>query len=249
MISLHNKVAVITGGARGIGREIAVCFAENGADIALIDLREQEMSVTASMVEELGKRVLTLRLDVRHRAQMQLAAEKVNNVFDKVDILVTSAGIAQSVPSLDMNEQDWADMINTTLSGTFWACQAFGRDMCDRGSGKIIMIGSKSGLIVNRGAEHAHYNASKAAVIHLAKCLAAEWAPSGVYVNCISPGYTLTDMTKDRIEEHGTWISRIPIGRLALPEDLRGAALYLASDQSNFTTGLNLVVDGGYTLW
>lgn len=177
------------------------------------------------------------------------AAEQVKKTFGRVDILVTCAGIGQQVSSLEMNEEDWTNMINTNQSGTFYACQAFGKMMCDNKSGKIILIGSKSGLIVNHPATHAHYNASKAAVIHLAKCLASEWAPFGINVNCISPGYILTPMTQDRVEEHPAWISKIPLGRLGLPKDIRGAVLFLATEQSSFMTGANLIIDGGYTVW
>ncbi len=249
MSSYNGKVAVITGGARGIGKEIALSFAKSGADIVLIDLLKDQMEETASEISKLGRKVLTLTCDVSIKSEVDKTAAIVEEHFKHADILVTSAGIGQCKESFDLDKNDWNSMISVNLNGTFFAAQAYGKIMRKHKAGKIIMIGSISGTIVNKDAFQTHYNVSKAAVIHLAKCLAVEWAPYNINVNCISPGYVLTDMTKGREDEQQKWKEAIPAKRLALPSDLTGAVLYLASEQADYTTGLNLVIDGGYTVW
>lgn len=249
MNSFDGKVAVITGGARGIGKEIALCLAKHGANIVLIDLLKTQMEETADEISKLGRKALPLVCDVSSKNEVDKSAAIVDEHFKRADILVTSAGIGQCKESLDMDESDWTAMMAVNLNGTFFASQAYGRIMRRQNAGKIIMIGSISGTIVNKDAFQTHYNVSKAAVIHLAKCLAVEWAPFNINVNCISPGYVLTEMTKGREEEQLKWKEMIPAKRLALPSDLTGAVLYLAGDQADYTTGLNFIIDGGYTVW
>lgn len=249
MNSFNGKVAIITGGARGIGKEIALCLAKHGADITLIDVLKIQMEETAHEINELGREVLPLICDVSIKSEVDKTAAIVEERLKRADILVTSAGIGQCKESLNMEESDWISMISVNLNGTFFVSQAYGKIMRKQNAGKIIMIGSISGTIVNKDAFQTHYNVSKAGVIHLAKCLAAEWAPFNINVNCISPGYVLTDMITGREEEQLKWKELIPANRLALPSDLTGAVLYLASDEASYTTGLNFIIDGGYTVW
>lgn len=163
---------------------------------------------------------------------------------------VNSAGIATRARAEDLEEEDWDDVVGVDLKGIYLCTRAEGRAMLARGSGSIINIASMSGQIVNRPQLHSHYNAAKAGVIQYSRSCAAEWALRGVRVNCISPGHTATPMTAHSIPVISKeWVSNTPMGRVGQPEDLQGAALYLASAASAYVTGHDLVVDGGYTLW
>ncbi len=176
----------------------------------------------------------------------------VGDTLEVPSVLVTAAGIEINGDSVDVTARDWRKVIDVNLTGTFFAAQAFGRGLLEAGRpGSAILIASMSGSIVNVPQWAASYNASKAAVMHLAKSLAVEWAPAGIRVNSVSPGYVLTDLTQAILDKepalHDDWVARIPQGRMAKPDDLAGLVGFLASDASAYLTAQDLVIDGGYT--
>lgn len=249
---LADRVAIVTGGGRGIGREIVRTLAGAGAHVAIADLDEATASEAAADVASLNRRSLAVRTDVADRGSVNAMTDAVLAAFGRIDVLVNDAGICINTSVEDGTPEDWSRVIEVNLNGTFWTSQAVGRVMLARGSGSIVNIASMSGLIVNWPQPQAAYNASKAAVIHLTRSLASEWASRGIRVNAVSPGYIGTEMTKRGMNTPGwgeTWMSMSPLGRMGTPADVAYAVLYLASDAAAFATGTNLVVDGGYTIW
>ena len=249
MFELKGRAAVVTGGARGIGRACAEALAEMGADVALVDIHQENLARAADELTAHGSRVLSHLCDVTQPQEVQTMAQEVQQAFGRLDILVNSAGIALWAKGEEMTEEQWDRVLDINLKGTFLCCQAVGRAMIAQQRGSIINIASMSGHIINKPQPQVAYNASKAGVIHLTKSLAVEWAPYNVRVNSISPGYTATEMTMTVPEYHQGWTALTPMGRMAQPSELVGAVIYLASDASSFTTGHDLVIDGGYSLW
>ncbi len=249
LFRLEDRVAVVTGGARGIGRTCARAFAQCGAHLALLDVHEENLATAKDELSKLGVKVETFVCDVAKSADVAQAAAGALQAFHRVDILFNSAGIALWADAEKMTEDEWDQVININLKGTFLCCQAFGRQMIEQKKGSIVNVASMSASIVNKPQSQCSYNASKAGVVHLTKSLAVEWAPHGVRVNCISPGYTLTPMVVKLPEYHDGWKALVPMGRLAEPEEIAGGVLYLASDAASYTTGHDLVIDGGYSLW
>lgn len=249
---LTGKVALITGGGRGIGREIAGVLAESGANIAIAELDPTAGAQAATELQQTGREAMSVETDVRSSKSVDDSVRQVIERFGKIDILVANAGICVNTPAETTTDDDWLNVININLNGVYWSCRAVGRHMLERQSGSIVTIASMSGSIVNKPQPQAAYNASKAAVIHLSRSLAAEWAGRGVRVNSISPGYTGTEMTKRglSIPEWGkVWMEMTPMARLGMPKEIALGVLYLASDAASFTTGSDLVVDGGYMAW
>ncbi len=249
LFALEGKVSLITGGARGIGRACAQALAEMGSDLALLDIHEENLARAAEDLAGDGVKVTRLHADVTDVAAVQRAFDQAVAGLGRLDVLVNSAGIAHWAKAEEMVEDDWDRVVDIDLKGTFLCCQAAGRVMIPRRSGSIINIASMSATIINKPQPQAHYNSAKAAVVHLTKSLAVEWAPHNVRVNCISPGYTATEMTMTVPEYHEGWVSLIPMGRMAEPGELAGAVIYLASEASSYTTGHDLIIDGGYSLW
>ncbi|MFQ6133871.1 MAG: SDR family oxidoreductase, partial [Armatimonadota bacterium] len=237
MFELKGRAAVVTGGARGIGRACAEALAEMGADLALVDIHEENMAKAAEELAAHGTRVLSHLCDVREAEAVQAMVQDVQQALGHIDILVNSAGIALWAKGEEMTEEEWDRVIDINLKGTFLCCQAVGRVMIEQKRGSIVNIASMSGSIINKPQPQVAYNASKAGVIHLTKSLAVEWAPHGIRVNCISPGYTATEMTMTVPDYHEGWTGMTPMARMAEPEELLGALIYLASDASSFTTG------------
>jgi NAD(P)-dependent dehydrogenase (short-subunit alcohol dehydrogenase family) len=251
-LNLAGQTAVVTGGARGIGYAVARALAAEGLNVALLDLLEGVSESAELLARDFGVRTLGLRLDVTDQDATDAAFDAITAEIGVPQVLLTAAGIEINGDSIDVTAADWRKVIDVNLTGTFFAAQAFGRGLLRAGlPGSAVLIASMSGLIVNVPQWAASYNSSKAAVAHLAKSLAVEWAGSGIRVNAMSPGYVLTDLTRQILEREpeleAGWVAMIPQGRMATPEDLCGLVLFLASDVSSYLTGQQLVIDGGYT--
>lgn len=248
---LTDRAAIVTGGGSGIGAAIATSLADFGAAVGCVDRDHAAAQVTADAIAAAGGRALALRADVTDEDQMAACVASVEAELGPLRIAVNSAGVAGGQPSTDMTLDEWRRVVDVNLTGTFISCRAQGRAMLEHGAGSIVNIASISATIANRGLTQAHYNASKAGVVHLSRSLALEWADRGVRVNAISPGYTLTPMN-ERAEVADlvtAWTHDTPIGRLARPDEMAGPAVFLASDASSYVTGIDLVVDGGAVGW
>jgi NAD(P)-dependent dehydrogenase (short-subunit alcohol dehydrogenase family) len=248
--SLKGKKAVVTGGARGIGGTTAVALAEAGADVAVMDLIDS--SQTVKTIKELGKDSFGLQTDVTVEEQVNKAFNTVKEKFGRIDIVFSNAGIAHCVKCEDMTFDEWRKVLSVDLDSMFLVNRAAARIMIADGSGgSIINTASMSGIIVNYPQEQVAYNAAKAGVIQLTRSLAAEWAKYNIRVNSISPGYICTDMTPATSNKAwmDTWFAMGPAKRLGTPQELAGAVLYFAGAAATFTTGANLVIDGGYTCY
>jgi len=247
---LLGKVAVVTGGSRGLGREFARALADAGARVAVLSPNLEACQRTAEQLVREGGTAMAVAADVRERAQLKRAAEEVAEALGPADILINNAGIGIKRDSLDVTPEEWRDVFAVNVDGVWNCSQIFGAGMVSRGRGAIVNIGSMSGLIVNRPQHQAAYNASKAAVHHLTRSLAAEWAPFGVRVNALAPGYVKTDMSPvDAPELQRWWIEDAPMRRYAEVSEFGPAVVFLASDASSFMTGEVLVMDGGYSLF
>jgi len=246
VFDLTNKVAIVTGSARGLGRAMALGLAKYGANIVIADLRFSEASETKKEVESLGRESLAIKVDVTKSDSINEMVEKTLEEFDKIDILVCSAGVSVRKPALEITEEDWDRVIDINLKGTFLCDQAVGREMKKKGRGKIINIASVSGQLGHPN--RSPYTASKGGVVLLTKALAVEWARYNINVNAIGPGFFRTPLTEDYLSNEKIYneiISKIPMGRPGEVEDLIGPAVFLASDASNYITGHTLFVEGG----
>lgn len=244
---LKDKVAIITGGARGIGCAIALLFAKEGADIAIADLNLEEAEKTAGEIELLGRRTLAFEVDVTDYLKVEVAVNKILDKFGKVDILVNNAGITKDNLILRLSDADWDAVITVNLKGTFNCTKAVSRVMLKQRSGRIINIASIIGIIGNTG--QANYAASKAGIIALTKTTAKELASRNINVNAVAPGFIQTEMTARLSEEvRQKMLKVIPLARFGLPQDVANLCLFLASDESSYITGQTLVVDGGMVM-
>ncbi|MHB8626258.1 MAG: SDR family NAD(P)-dependent oxidoreductase [Aggregatilineales bacterium] len=252
LFDLTDRVALITGGGRGIGREIARTLAQAGAHIAIAEFDPAMGEDAAAEVQGMGRRSIAVKTDVRDSENVEAMVRQVLEKFGQVDILVNNAGIAVNTPAEDTPIAEWQNILNVNLNGVFYCCRAVGKHMLTRQKGAIVNIASMSGVIVNKPQPQAAYNVSKAGVIMLTQSLAAEWANRHVRVNAVSPGYIGTEMTKRGLSNPDwakTWLEMTPMGRVGEPTDIAHAVWYLASDAAAFATGTNLIVDGGYTAW
>jgi NAD(P)-dependent dehydrogenase (short-subunit alcohol dehydrogenase family) len=248
--TLKNKNIFVTGGARGIGKAIARGFCQaEASSVAIIDLDFEEAQKTVSELSQEGTEVFALKVDVTDMNNIENMILALKEKWHQLDVAVCNAGICINAPAEEMSVDDWNKVININLTGVFFTAQAAGKWMIERGNGSIIITASMSGHVVNSPQPQCAYNASKAGVIMLAKSMAVEWAQKGVRVNCISPGYTGTELTLQMTELFPIWQKHTPMKRLAKPEEITGAALYLASEASSFVTGEDIVIDGGLTCW
>lgn len=252
LFDLSGKVAFVTGAGSGIGQRLALGLAEAGADIAAFDLATSVgMADTVASIEKLGRRAIPCAGDVTNAEDLTNAVATAEKNLGPLAIALNCAGIANATAAEDLPLAQWQRMIDVNLTGIFLSCQAEARVMLPRRAGAIVNIASMSGVIVNRGLTQAHYNASKAGVIHLGKSLAMEWADRGVRVNTISPGYTLTPMNKrpEVAEQLKAFAADTPVGRIATVDEMVGPAIFLCSQASSFCTGVDLLVDGGFVCW
>jgi NAD(P)-dependent dehydrogenase (short-subunit alcohol dehydrogenase family) len=251
LFSLDNRVALVTGAASGIGRRIAIGLAESGAHVGLLDLPRFDLGPTVAEIDRLGRRAVTFPADVTSPDDLAAAVASVEAELGPLRLAVNSAGIANAAPAEEMDRAQWQQVIDVNVTGVFLSCQAEARAMLRHGQGAIVNIASMSGTIVNRGLLQAHYNTSKAAVAHLSKSLAMEWSSRGIRVNAISPGYTATPMNlrPEVAEQVKQFEADTPLGRMATVDELVGPAVFLLSDAASFCTGVDLLVDGGFTCW
>ena len=248
---LDGKKIFVTGGARGIGKSVAIAFAEAGADVAIVDVDIAEAEKTAAeLMENYGVKTIAVKTDVTNPEEVDAMVEKVVENFGRLDVAFCNAGICLNVPAEEMTYEQWRKVIDINLTGVFLTAQAAGKVMLKQGSGSIINTASMSAHIVNVPQPQCAYNASKAGVIQLTKSFAIEWAKRGVRVNSISPGYIGTELTlnspslKPLIEQ---WNAMAPMGRMGRPDELQSICVYLAGDTSTFTTGSDFIVDGAFT--
>lgn len=249
--SLKDRVGIVTGAGQGLGKSFALALAEAGADVVVAELDGDTGQQTSSEITAMGRYSAFIRTDVTNRQDTQYLADLTYDIFGRLDFIINNAGIVHWESAETVSQSNWQKVIDVNVTGVFNCCQAVAKYMINQQSGSIINIASMSGNIVNFPQPQASYNASKAAVAHLTKSLAAEWAPNNIRVNAISPGYMKTAMTESVLEdpEYGhKWINAIPMKRPGVPSELCPAAIYLASDASSYMTGANLVIDGGYTI-
>lgn len=252
LFDLRGDVAFVTGAGSGIGQRIAIGLAEAGADVACFDLSGSAgLPTTVERIQALGRRALALEGNVTRAEDVQAAVAATEKDLGAMAVAVNCAGIANATAAEDMPIEQWQRMMQVNVEGVFLSCQAQARVMLPRRRGSIINIASMSGSIVNRGLLQAHYNSSKAAVIHLSKSLAMEWSDRGLRVNSISPGYTMTPMNaRPEVAEQCKIFERdTPMGRMATVDEMVGPAVFLASKAASFCTGVDLIVDGGFVCW
>jgi len=244
---LDGRVAIVTGGARGIGFETAKALKENGATVVIVDINA-ELGAKASKELAVG----FFQADLTQLDQVTSLASDIQHQHGRIDISFNNAGVCVNVPSEECSGEDWRRVIDINLNAVFYCCREFGKVMLKQGKGSIINTASMSGIISNTPQPQSAYNASKAGVIMLTKSLAGEWASRGVRVNAIAPGYIGTEMTKIGMSNESwykVWKEMTPMGRVGEPREVAAPVVFLASDASSYFTGSVLTMDGGYTCW
>lgn len=246
---LTGKTALVTCGNQGLGKAFALGLARAGAKVAISGRRAAANDAAAAEASAAGHSFVTITADITDDDQVTAMTGQALDAFDgHIDILVNNAGACYHAPTFDITDQQWASVFDLNVRAVWKTSLAVGQGMRERGAGSIVNIGSMSGLIVNRPQWQLAYNASKAAVHHLTKSMAVEWAHYGIRVNAVAPGYVKTEMAPvDRAEFKRYWIDDAPQQRFALPEEIAPAVVFLASDAASFITGAVLVADGGYT--
>jgi NAD(P)-dependent dehydrogenase (short-subunit alcohol dehydrogenase family) len=250
---LGGRIAVVTGAGQGIGLACAEALGEAGAKVITADRDPAAAETARAGLTAKGFDAEVAVMDVTDSKGVSKVADQLAAKYGKIDILVNNAGIARSeTPAEKVTDEHWLNVIDVNLNGTFWCCRAFGKHMLDARSGAIVNIGSMSGFIVNKPQEQSYYNASKAAVHHLTKSLAAEWGARGVRVNAVAPTYIATPLNafvKDSPKMYDAWIGGTPMARMGEVDEVASVVLFLASDAASLMTGSVVLVDGGYTCW
>ena len=251
--ALPGRTALVTGGGQGIGLACVEALAEAGARAIIADRDGAVAEKGRSELKAKGYEIEVVAMDVTDSGRVREVADEMVARHGKIDILVNNAGIARSeTPAETVTDEHWLNVLDINLNGTFWCCRAFGNHMLKAKSGAIINVGSMSGFIVNKPQQQCYYNASKAAVHHLTKSLAAEWGERGVRVNAVAPTYIETPLNafvKSNPKMYNAWIGGTPMARLGKVEEIASVVLFLASDAASLMTGSVVVVDGGYTCW
>lgn len=253
-LRLDGRVAIVTGAGQGIGAASARALGEAGATVIVADVVPERVAKTVAELKALGIKAFGFELNVIKSADVDRVAAEIEKAHGPAGILVNNAGIVKSdIKAEDMSDELWKSHIDVNLDGVFWCCRAFGRQMLKAGKGSIVNIGSISGFISMNPQPQAHYNASKAAVHHLTKSLAAEWAKRGVRVNAVAPTYIETPLTAFGIRENPAmykmWLDMTPMGRVGQPDEIASVVHFLASDASSLMTGSIVVADAGYLCW
>jgi gluconate 5-dehydrogenase len=248
LFDLSGRVALVTGGGSGIGRQLAQALAELGADLVLCARRADRCEEAATELARLGVRAIGLRCDVSDEAEVEAVVARTLTELGRLDVVVNNAGTSWGAPAVEHPLEAWQKVIGVNLTGTFLVSQAAGRVMIERGGGKIVNIASNAafGGLPPELMDAVAYNASKGGVVSLTRDLAVKWARHGITVNALAPGWFPSDMSRVLVEQRGeALLAEIPLGRLGGPHDLKGAIAFLASAASDFVTGHVLVVDGG----
>lgn len=250
MFDLSEKVAIVTGARRGIGRGIALSLAKSGADVVVSDIDLSECQKVVGEIESTGRKGLAVKCDVTQKSEVEEMVAQTVKEFGKVDILVNNAGVVGFKPFLELTEEEWDRVIDINLKGQFLCAQAVAKEMVKQKWGRIVNIASIASGQVGVGFPNvAHYCASKGGITALTEALALELSPQGINVNAIGPGVIETDMTKGMLADEKTTqgiLMRVPKGRVGQPEDIGAAAVFLASDEADYITGATLFVDGGW---
>lgn len=250
---LDGRTAVVTGAGQGIGFACAQALGEAGARVVVGEVLADRVEAAVRQLKALGIDAAGATLDVRDSSAVEALADSVEKSHGGADILVNNAGIAISdVRAEDTSDEHWRKHMDVNVDGLFWCCRSFGKRMLARGKGAIVNIGSMSGFIVNKPQPQSFYNASKAAVHHLTRSLAAEWGSRGVRVNAVAPTYIATPLTLFGMENkamYDVWLEMTPMKRVGQPEEIASTVLFLASDASSLLTGSIVLADGGYSCW
>lgn len=252
LFDLSGRTALVTGAGSGIGQRIALGLAQCGAAVGCLDRRtDAGLADTLAMIADAGGRAIALAADVTDRTALDAAVAQTETDLGPLSIAVNAAGIANAAPAEDMPEDQYQTLMDINLKGVFLSCQAEANAMLKHGRGAIVNIASMSGVIVNRGLMQAHYNASKAGVIHMSKSMAVEWVDRGIRVNTISPGYTATPMNTrpEMVHQTKEFEAQTPMQRMASVNEMVGPAVFLVSDAASYCTGVDLLVDGGFCCW
>ncbi len=251
--NLKGRVAVVTGAGQGIGLACVEALSEAGAHVYIADRSPKAAGAGQAEMKHKGYDTDVIEMEVTDSKQVDAGAARVMNEKGRIDILVCNAGIARSETAAeDVTDEHWLNVIDVNLNGLFWCCRAFGRPMLAAGRGSIVNVGSMSGFIVNKPQPQAYYNASKAAVHHLTRSLAAEWGARGVRVNAVAPTYINTPLTafaKTNKPMFDAWIDGTPMARIGEAEEIAAVVMFLASDAASLMTGSIVLADGGYTCW
>ncbi len=248
---LNGKQAIVTGAGSGIGRAVALAFAREGAGVVAADVDPQRAAETVQAIEDAGGQALAVTVDVSKKASVDALVQAALAQFGQIDVLFNNAGVTSRAPFLEMAEAEWDRVLGVNLKGQFLVGQAVARAMVARGAGGSIINTSSQLAEGAANPRSAHYLASKGGSRMLTRGMAVDLAPHGIRVNALAPGVTVTNLTRQRLEDDPEWrriaLERIPMGRLGEPDDQVGACVFLASDESRYMTGATLVVDGGYT--